>query len=123
MHTVEHYGKAKGVLDEAEIDQRTQYYLENPDAPLPERDDPDLVAFVEAVVPAGAPAGRQSDKDPQFKVGDRVTVIDDSPARSHPQGPLHPRQDRRHRARARHVHLPGQRGQRRRRRTASTSTR
>ena len=46
-HTVEHYGVAKGVLDEAEIDKRMQYYLENPDAPMPQRDDPDLMAFVD----------------------------------------------------------------------------
>jgi Nitrile hydratase beta subunit. len=80
IHTVEHYGKAKGLLDLDEVDRRTQYYLEHPDAPLPQREDPDLVAFVEAVVPAGAPAKRESDKAPQFKVGDTVTVRADSPA-------------------------------------------
>jgi nitrile hydratase len=37
------------------------------------------VAFVEAVVPAGAPAGRKSDKTARFKVGDAVTVCADSP--------------------------------------------
>ena len=57
VHTVEHYGKAKGLLDLDEVDRRTQYYLEHPDAPLPQRDDPDLVAFVEAVVPAGLADG------------------------------------------------------------------
>jgi nitrile hydratase len=31
------------------------------------------------VVPAGAPAKRESDKAPQFKVGDTVTVRADSP--------------------------------------------
>ena len=56
-----------------------QFYLENPDAPLPEREDPDLLAFVDGVVKAGAPAGRPSDKVARFAVGDRVTVIDDSP--------------------------------------------
>jgi nitrile hydratase len=79
IHTVEHYGKAKGLLDLDEVDRRTQYYLEHPDAPLPQREDPDLVAFIEAVVPAGAPAKRESDKAPQFKVGDTVTVRADSP--------------------------------------------
>ncbi len=39
-----------------------------------------LVAFVEAVVPAGAPAKRESDQAPRFKVGDTVTVRADSPA-------------------------------------------
>ena len=36
IHTVEHYGKAKGLLDLDEVDRRTQYYLEHPDAPLPQ---------------------------------------------------------------------------------------
>ena len=35
VHTVEHYGKAKGLLDLDEVDRRTQYYLEHPDEPLP----------------------------------------------------------------------------------------
>jgi nitrile hydratase subunit beta len=79
VHTVEHYGKAKGLLDLDEVDRRTQYYLEHPDAPLPQRDDPDLISFVEAVVPAGAPANRESGKAARFRVGDMVTVRADSP--------------------------------------------
>ncbi len=78
-HAVELHGVSKGMLDEAEIDKRMKYYLANPDAPLPERDDPDLLAFVDGVVKAGAPAGRPSDKIAKFAVGDRVTVVDDSP--------------------------------------------
>jgi nitrile hydratase beta subunit len=78
-HTAEHYGVAQGVLDPEEIEERTRYYLENPDAPLPERSDPDLLAFVDAAVKNGAPARRESDKAPAFTVGDRVTVVDDSP--------------------------------------------
>jgi nitrile hydratase beta subunit len=78
-HTAEHYGVARGVLDPEEIEQRTRYYLENPDAPLPERSDPDLLAFVDGAVKNGAPARRESDKAPAFAVGDRVTVVDDSP--------------------------------------------
>lgn len=78
-HAVEHYGVAKGVLDEAEIDKRMQFFLENPDAPMPEREDPDLLAFVDGVVKSGAPAGRPSDKVAKFAVGDLVTVVDDSP--------------------------------------------
>lgn len=79
VHTVEHFGAAKGMLDLTELDRRTQYYLEHPDEPLPQRDDPDLIAFIEAVVPAGAPANRPTDKPARFKVGDRVTVKTDSP--------------------------------------------
>jgi nitrile hydratase subunit beta len=78
-HTAEHYGVAQGVLDREEIEERTRYYLENPDAPLPERSDPDLLTFVDGAVKNGAPARRESDKTPAFAVGDRVTVVDDSP--------------------------------------------
>jgi len=78
-HTAEFYGVAQGVLDSAEIEERTRYYLENPDAPLPERADPELMAFVDAAVKHGAPARRESDKAAAFAVGDRVTVVDDSP--------------------------------------------
>lgn len=79
VHTAEHYGVLKGILDPVEIEERTRFYLDNPDAPLPEREDPDLLAFVDGVVKAGAPASRPSDKVARYQVGDRVTVIDDSP--------------------------------------------
>ncbi len=81
VHSVTHHGVRKGVLDPEEIEKRTQYYLEHPDAPLPEDKDPDgeLVAFIEAVIPAGAPAGRDTGKTPRFSVGDRVTVVSDAP--------------------------------------------
>lgn len=79
VHTVEHYAEQKGMIDPAELDERTQYYLENPDAPLPEREDPELLEFVDAAVKGGAPALRESDKTAAFKVGDVVTIADDAP--------------------------------------------
>jgi nitrile hydratase subunit beta len=80
VHTVEHFGEKLGKLDLAELERRTTYYLEKPDAPLPEHaDDPDLLAFVEAVVPAGASAKRESDKVARFTVGDKVRVIRSAP--------------------------------------------
>lgn len=81
VHSVTHHGVLKGHLDPDEIEQRTQYYLDNPDAPLPEGKDPDgaLVQFIEAVIPAGATAARPGDKAPGFAVGDRVTVVNDAP--------------------------------------------
>jgi nitrile hydratase len=81
LHSVEHHGVRQGKLDPADIEERYRYYLENPDAPLPEGKDPDgeLVAFIEAVIPAGAPAGRDTGKVPKFSVGDRVTVVSDAP--------------------------------------------
>jgi nitrile hydratase subunit beta len=79
MHTVEHYAEKAGFIDPAELDARTQYFLDNPDAPMPQRTDPDLLAFVDAAVKGGAPAARESDKVASFKVGDVVTVSADSP--------------------------------------------
>ncbi len=79
LHAVEHYGVRAGALDPAEIEERYQYYLENPDAPLPDHQDPALVEFIEAVIPAGATAVRDTGKVARFAVGDRVTVVADAP--------------------------------------------
>jgi len=80
VHTVEHYGEKRGVLDLEELDRRTAYYLAHPDAPLPDHaDDPELLAFVDAVVKAGATAKRESDAPPAFQVGDIVRVERDAP--------------------------------------------
>lgn len=79
VHTVEYYAERQGLIDPAELEERTRFYRENPDAALPQRADPELLAFVDAAVQHGAPAGRESDKVAQFKVGDRVTVKADSP--------------------------------------------
>jgi nitrile hydratase subunit beta len=73
LHSYEHHGAAKGMLDLEELDRRTQYYLDNPDAPLPEHEQsPELLDFVNAVVPAGASAVRPTEKEPRFAVGDIV---------------------------------------------------
>jgi nitrile hydratase beta subunit len=72
VHTVEHYGEKAGVIDLEELERRTQHFLANPDEPLPQRSDPDLLAFVDAAVKHGADARRESEKVAQFKVGDLV---------------------------------------------------
>jgi nitrile hydratase len=79
LHTIEHHAEKTGLIDKAELDERTRFFRENPDAPLPQREDPELMEFLEAVVKSGAPANRESDKAAQFKVGDRVTIKSDSP--------------------------------------------
>ncbi len=79
VHTAEHYGVEKGVLDPDEIERRTQYYLKHPDEPLPGTKNPDLLAFADAAVKHGVAARRESDAPPRFAVGDKVRILDDSP--------------------------------------------
>jgi nitrile hydratase len=78
-HTIEHFAQRKGLFDAAELDKRTQYYLENPDAPLPDRKDPELLEFVDNAIKNGFEASRKTDKAPRFSVGDRVVIRADSP--------------------------------------------
>ena len=82
VHSVTHHGVRHGQLDPDEIERRTQYYLDNPDAPLPEGQDPDgeLTAFIDWAVKNGVAAGRDTGKKAKFSVGDRVTVVADAPA-------------------------------------------
>lgn len=80
LHAFEHYGVQRGGIDPAELDRRTQHFLDNPDAPLPEHEQSaELIDFVNAVIPAGAPAQRECDKTPRFAAGDVVRVRSDSP--------------------------------------------
>lgn len=80
LATFEYHGQRTGKLDIDELDRRTQYYLENPDASLPEHEQSqELLDFVNAVVPVGAPAKRPTDKEPRFKVGDVVRMSTDVP--------------------------------------------
>lgn len=78
-HTVEYYAEKAGMIDPAELAERTKFYRQNPDAPLPEREDAELLAFVGAAVKHGAPAKRESGKVAAFRIGDVVTVAGDSP--------------------------------------------
>jgi nitrile hydratase subunit beta len=75
LHSFEHHGVTKGQIDPDELDRRTQYYLEHPDAPLPEHvSNPELVEFVNTVVSGGSPADRPTDEPMRFDVGDVVRV-------------------------------------------------
>ncbi|MGI8753885.1 MAG: nitrile hydratase subunit beta [Acidimicrobiales bacterium] len=79
LHSVEHAAVKAGAVDPDELEERTRYYLEHPDEPLPDRQDPELVSFVEAASSHGAPARRDSDATAKFRVGDAVRVLSDSP--------------------------------------------
>jgi nitrile hydratase beta subunit len=75
LHSCEHHGVKQGHIDPAELDRRTQYYLDNPDAPLPAHEpNMELVEFVDAAAFSGAPAQRPTDKPMRFEVGDHVRI-------------------------------------------------
>ncbi|USI92955.1 nitrile hydratase subunit beta [Rhodococcus pyridinivorans] len=84
LHTFEYHGIRKGYVDPDELDRRTQFYLDNPDAPLPEHEQvPELVEFVEAAARGGVPPQRDTDNPVRFSVGDRVRLsIDIRPGHS-----------------------------------------
>lgn len=79
LHAAEHYAVKAGTVDPDELAERTRFYLEHPDAPLPDRQDPDLVAFADLAVRHGASARRSGDAPPRFAVGERVLLAADSP--------------------------------------------
>lgn len=79
LHTVEHYAIKAGAVDPDELEARTRYYLDHPDEPLPDRQDPDLVAFADLASKHGAPARRESDNPAKFSPGEHVRVIEGSP--------------------------------------------
>jgi nitrile hydratase len=79
LHTVENGLIAKGVIDERELDERTRYYLENPDAVLPADGDPEQAETFVQIYRTGASTRRDSDAEPQFQAGDRVRVRNINP--------------------------------------------
>lgn len=79
LHAVEHYTTTSGLVDPDELDAKTRYYLEHPDAALPDHHDPELVTFADAAVKHGVAADREAAAPPKFSVGDRVRVTDDHP--------------------------------------------
>lgn len=80
LHTIEHHGERVGELDMDELDRRTKYYLDNPDAPLPAHEgNQELVDFVTAAAAGGVPPQRPTDNPVRFAVGDRVRLSTNAP--------------------------------------------
>jgi nitrile hydratase subunit beta len=78
LHTAIINLSKQGVIDPAELEERTKYYLENPDAEVPLPSNPELMDKLAAVAVAGVPYRKDDpDKPPKYKVGDRVRVRQD----------------------------------------------
>jgi nitrile hydratase len=80
LHTVENGLLEKGLIDDRELEERTRYYLENPDAELPADGDREQAETFVQVYRTGASTRRDSDATPQFQPGDRVRVRNINPA-------------------------------------------
>lgn len=80
LHTMERGLIEKGVITEEEMAERTRRYLEDPDAPLPEREDEGQVKTLLEVMHAGASTKMPTEGTPRFRPGDRVQVRNEHPS-------------------------------------------
>lgn len=78
-HSFELYARRAGVLDEKELEERTQHYLQNPEAELPASDNPELADTIEGIFGTGATARRETGAKPKFTQGDQVRVSSEHP--------------------------------------------
>lgn len=66
----------RGYINEQELDAKTEYYLKNPEAPLPEKGNAAITERVVDYLWTGDNPYRDLVMDPIFKKGDVVTVRD-----------------------------------------------
>ena len=83
VEATEQIGEKKGYWTRADLDKRTEYYLEYPDAPLPPNDDPALVQFAAWAVENGFSSARTLEQGPKYGVGDLVRIDDSIPSIHH----------------------------------------
>lgn len=62
----------KGVLDEEELDARTEEFRKNPDKEPPYREDPELTNLAQQVIKNGASTVREVSPNPIFREGQKV---------------------------------------------------
>jgi nitrile hydratase len=72
FHTLERNLTLHDVLTTAEIDARAQALARGEADPAPDREDPEQLAMIEALLRDGAPLVRPASAPPRFAVGDRV---------------------------------------------------
>jgi nitrile hydratase beta subunit len=80
LHTIESNLIEKGVIDAGELEEKTRYYRENPDAPLPSRQDAEQTETLLEVMRAGASTRMPTDAESRFKVGQTVRVKNHHPS-------------------------------------------
>jgi nitrile hydratase len=70
----------KGYINEKELDEKTDYYLKNPNAAQPNKGNPEITAKVVKYLWTGDNPYRDVVINPIFRKGDRVAVRDMPPA-------------------------------------------
>ena len=70
----------RGYISQKELDQKTEYYLNNPAAELPASGNPEITERVVEYLWTGDDPYRDQVMNPIFKAGERVTVRDMPPA-------------------------------------------
>ena len=81
LETMEKNLIVKGIIDRDALEAKTQEFLKNPEASVPQREDPELANNLSQLVRGGASSSREVSAEPQFGVGDRVRTRN-----VHPQG-------------------------------------
>lgn len=74
LHTMEKNLTEKGVIDAQELEEKIRYYKDNPDAPLPDRQDAEQTNLLLQVMRAGASTKQPTSAEPRFKPGQTVRV-------------------------------------------------
>jgi nitrile hydratase subunit beta len=74
LYTIENNLLEKGVIDPKELEEKIRHYRENPDAPLPDRQDPEQTKTLLEIMRAGASTRMANDGEPRFKPGQMVRV-------------------------------------------------
>lgn len=74
LATVEKNLIENGVMDRDELDAKTQEFLKDPEAPVPQREDPELAERLSQLVRHGASTRSEVSAKPRFEAGDQVRV-------------------------------------------------
>jgi hypothetical protein len=67
-----HLKRNVGYITDEEVGARIRYYLENPAAAIPRREDPQATEAMAKLAWIGAPTHREVEVKPHFKVGDQT---------------------------------------------------
>lgn len=74
MHAMVHYGVQAGIFDPADLEARTQHYLEHPGEGAPKAAKPEQVEILQQLIASGDEYRREIDAPPVYAVGDSVRV-------------------------------------------------